>query len=297
MDVDHERGVISTLQNTSTESSDVNLPRTSTEDLSVTVDSNQVYHNRRQEAECGRGFQKKFATAPLGHGTAKVVLRKSDVNVVLSLRNAYYVPDSKNLLLHSQLEDEGYDLEYHGRSGRNVYKLWKDDEKVLHVARNKCGLYTFSAYNDFLPETYPVVKSAEWLGHTIFPKANISAVDGIANLQRWHERQGYLCPQYVKIMADRDLVTGTMFQRRVFSDCEACHVRKDGANAEKAVLVIADDHTRHTTVYPLKSKTATKTNAGMKRYIAWAERQFSGYLVLKEITDNGGEVMNAEMQS
>ncbi|KAG4226382.1 hypothetical protein PC116_g25210 [Phytophthora cactorum] len=41
MDVDHERGVISTLQNTSTESSDVNLPRTSTEDLSVTVDSNQ----------------------------------------------------------------------------------------------------------------------------------------------------------------------------------------------------------------------------------------------------------------
>ncbi|KAG3154210.1 hypothetical protein PC128_g22418 [Phytophthora cactorum] len=295
MDVDHERGVISTLQNTSTESSDVNLPRTSTEDLSVTVDSNQVYPNRRQEAECGRGFQKKFATAPLGHGTAKVVLRKSDVNVVLSLRNAYYVPDSKNLLLHSQLEDEGYDLEYHGRSGRNVYELWKDDEKVLHVARNKCGLYTFSAYNDFLPETYPV---------------------------------GYLCPQYVKIMADRDLVTGTMFQRRVFSDCEACHVRKEcapspmrqlergvtrknqvifadllfphhcsGANAEKAVLVIADDHTRHTTVYPLKSKTATKTNAGMKRYIAWAERQFSGYLVLKEITDNGGEVMNAEMQS
>ncbi|EGZ27099.1 hypothetical protein PHYSODRAFT_257313 [Phytophthora sojae] len=59
-----------------------------------------------QDTECVRGFKKKFAAAPIGHGTVQVVVKKGDLDVVLTLQDALHVPNSKNLLSHSQAEDQ-----------------------------------------------------------------------------------------------------------------------------------------------------------------------------------------------
>ncbi|GMF47618.1 unnamed protein product [Phytophthora fragariaefolia] len=67
-------------------------------------------------------------------------------------------------------------------------------------------------------------------------------------------------------------------------------------NAEKAALVIVDGYTRFTTVYPLKPKEAPAVNAAMKRYIAWAERQFADCKVLTIVSDNGRELNNDDMK-
>ncbi|OWZ18568.1 hypothetical protein PHMEG_0007312 [Phytophthora megakarya] len=40
--------------------------------------------------------------------------------------------------------------------------------------------------------------------------------DGVAKLQRWHERLAHTCPQHVMVMTDRALV-------------EACHIGKQKA--------------------------------------------------------------------
>ncbi|POM76986.1 Hypothetical protein PHPALM_5708, partial [Phytophthora palmivora] len=48
-------------------------------------------------ADCVRGFKKKFEATPVGHGTVQLVVKR----------------DSKNLLSHTQAEDQGYTVEYH----------------------------------------------------------------------------------------------------------------------------------------------------------------------------------------
>ncbi|KAG3238724.1 hypothetical protein PI124_g16315 [Phytophthora idaei] len=68
----------------------------------------------------------------------------------VTLYDVFYVPDSKNLLSHSQAEDQGYCVEYHGRRGDRKYEFWKDDEKLLEVGYDQYDLYTFAARNSFL---------------------------------------------------------------------------------------------------------------------------------------------------
>lgn len=65
------------------------------------------YHQFDSDAECVRGFRKNFAATPVGHGTVQVVVKRGDLDVVLTLRDVFHVPDSKNLLSHSQAEDQG----------------------------------------------------------------------------------------------------------------------------------------------------------------------------------------------
>ncbi|GMF15247.1 unnamed protein product [Phytophthora fragariaefolia] len=67
-------------------------------------------------------------------------------------------------------------------------------------------------------------------------------------------------------------------------------------NSEKAALVVVDDYSRFTTVYPLKSKEAPAVNAAMKRYIAWVEGQFTDCKVLTIVSDNGLELNNDDMK-
>ncbi|POM74710.1 LOW QUALITY PROTEIN: Hypothetical protein PHPALM_8291, partial [Phytophthora palmivora] len=163
------------------------------------------------DADCVRGFKKKFEATPVGHGTVQLVVKRGKLDVVLTLQDAFHVPDSKNLLSHTQAEDQGYTVEYHGRSGSRMYELWNDEEKLLDVGRDKCQQ----------------AKSNKKLRAPMRqPRVNISAADGCAALQRWHERLGHLCPQFVKIMVDRDLVKGMMLRQRTFDDCEACHLGK-----------------------------------------------------------------------
>ncbi|POM73720.1 Retrovirus-related pol Polyprotein, partial [Phytophthora palmivora] len=261
------------------------------------------------DADCVRGFKKKFEATPVGHGTVQLVVKRGKLDVVLTLRDTFHVPDSINLLSHT--EDQGYTVEYQGRSGSRMYELWNDEEKLLDVGNDKCQQ----------------AKSNKKLRAPMRqPRVNISAADGCAALQRWHERLGHLCPQFVKIMVDRDLVKGMMLHQRTFDGCEACNLWKERklsaqnrldrgierknevifadllfpeprtpSGNQKPVLVIMDGYTRYTTVYPLKSKEAPEVNPAMQRYIEWADRQFPAFKVTKVITDGGREFNNEEM--
>ncbi|KAG3094437.1 hypothetical protein PI125_g16578 [Phytophthora idaei] len=93
---------------------------------------------------------KQIAASPLGHGTVQVMVKQGASERTVTLYDVFYVPDSKNLLSHSQAEDQGYCVEYHGRRGDRKYEFWKDDEKLLEVGYDQYDLYTFAARNSFL---------------------------------------------------------------------------------------------------------------------------------------------------
>ncbi|RAW21318.1 hypothetical protein PC110_g22238 [Phytophthora cactorum] len=269
-----------------------------------------------KDAECVRGFKKALAANPVGHGTVQLVLQRGELDLVLTLRD---VPNSRNLLSNSQIEDQGYSVEYHGRSGANVYEVWKGSEKLFEVAPDKYGLFTFNVKNAFLSEHPGEVQVPESVCAAAQPRVNISATDGAADLQRWHERLGHLCPQLVKVMVDRDLVNGMMLRQRRVTHCEACHMGKERKPPTKksldreitrknevifadllfpdqaSVLVIVDGYSRFTTVYPLKSKSASEVNAAIQRYIEWGDRQFPNDKVRKVVSDGGGEFVNSKM--
>ncbi|KAE9033706.1 hypothetical protein PR002_g8535 [Phytophthora rubi] len=70
--------------------------------------------------------------------------------MTMNLLDAYHIPNCRNLLSHSQAEDQGYAVEYHGRSGQTKFELWRKDELIMEVGRGHHGMYTFNAMNDFL---------------------------------------------------------------------------------------------------------------------------------------------------
>lgn len=69
------------------------------------------------DAACVRGFKKRFTASPTGHETVQLVLQRGEVGLVLTLRDVFHVPKSRNFLQHTQGEDQGYAVEYHGPSG------------------------------------------------------------------------------------------------------------------------------------------------------------------------------------
>ncbi|OWY97752.1 Copia type Polyprotein [Phytophthora megakarya] len=180
-------------------------------------------------------------------------------------------------------------------------------------------MYFASAKNNFL----------EGLSNEKQPDiyVNFTLHDGVAKLQRWHERLAHTCPQHVLIMSDRSLVEGLTLESRTFQDCEACHLGKQKAKplsrsfdrdikhknqvvfadllfpetengtSYSAVLVIIDAFTRYITAYPIKTKGAGIVNALMKRYVSWSDRQHRDYPVREIITDNGPEFYNTEIDA
>ena len=62
-----------------------------------------------------------------------------------------------------------------------------------------------------------------------------------------------------------------------------------------AVLVIMDAFSRFITVYPIKTWNQNEVNPLIKRYITWAERQFTDCKIKTMFTDGGGEFVNTEM--
>ncbi|OWZ10218.1 hypothetical protein PHMEG_00016965 [Phytophthora megakarya] len=65
---------------------------------------------------------KKFVATPVGHRTVTIVVKRGELEVILTLQVAFYVPDSNNILSHSQAEYQDYAVEYHGRSANKVYE-------------------------------------------------------------------------------------------------------------------------------------------------------------------------------
>ncbi|POM60194.1 hypothetical protein PHPALM_30977 [Phytophthora palmivora] len=245
--------------------------KSDSKDLSVDATNVHIVSDRRyfvdyepfdNDADCARGFKKKFEATPVGHGTVQFVVKRGKLDVVLILRDAFHVPDSKNLLSHTQAEDQGYTVEYNGRSGSRMYELWNDEEKLLDVGRDKYGLFTFTAQNAFLTERCEQAKLNKKLRAPMRrPRVNFSAAD------------------FVKIMIDRDLVKGMMLRQRTFDDWTETFSPKQtrswnrtqneiifadllfpeprtSSGNQNLVLVIMNVYTRYTTVYPLKSKEA-----------------------------------------
>jgi hypothetical protein len=266
-----------------------------------------------------RGFKKQFAAAPAGHGTVELVVERNGRKETMNLLDAYHVPNCQNLLSHSQAEDQGFAVEYHGRSGQTKFELWREDVLIMEVGRDQHGLYTFDAKNDFLLAKKPKLPPKSSPAKTL--SGNISAADGAADLQTWHERLGHLCPRFLTTMVDKGLVKGMMLRQRLQVDCEACHMGKERKppakkridreisrknevifadllfpERDEPVMVIVDGYTRFTTVYPLKTKNAPEVNVEMIRYIEWADRQQPTCKVKKVITDGGGEFENDEMK-
>lgn len=149
------------------------------------------------------------------------------MGIILTLHNVFYIPDSKNLLSHSQAEVQVYAVQYQKQTGNKVYEMWKDGEKLLEVGQNKYDLSTFKAHNAFSPEGNHVGTASRKQDIAAAPTASITVVDRAANLQRRHERLGHLCLQYTKMLINRDLVTGMMLQQRLLDDCIDCRMRKE----------------------------------------------------------------------
>ncbi|OWZ13076.1 hypothetical protein PHMEG_00013665 [Phytophthora megakarya] len=140
-----------------------------------------------EPTNCVQGFKKKFAATSVGHGTVKIVEKRGELEVILTLQDVFHVPDSKNFMSNSQAEDQGYAVEYHGRSGdKNTSLTGNDDgDKTNEIVQPPISI----------------------------PWANISSVHGCATLQRWHQRLGHLCQQFLKIMVDRDLMDEMMLRQ------------------------------------------------------------------------------------
>ena len=111
-----------------------------------------------------------------------------------------YVPDSLNLISHTQAEDQGIIVEYCSRKGEKIYELRQNNETILESKRDDCGLFTFEALNNFQPV---MIGNSETLCKKEFsrPQVNHTRANRHA-VQRWHERLGHLNPQRVTIMAN-----------------------------------------------------------------------------------------------
>lgn len=256
-------------------------------------------------------------TEPEGVGTVEVWWKVLGKTVSVCLDDAYYVKGSENLVSHSKMEQQGFKIYYD--TDKHIYTAKKDGVLSMWVRCNSNGMFFVRATNEF------VGRSKHKQEPQVF--VNFALSDGVEDLQRWHERLGHMCPQHVQIMADRGLVDGLRLQKRVFSDCEPCHLGKQKARSLNkelergvkdknqlmfadlffppsqngsqyaAVLVILDAYTRYITTYPVKTKSAPEINALMRRYVNWAERQCPGYQVKEISTDNGGEFFNAEIDT
>ncbi|OWZ16395.1 Retrovirus-related pol Polyprotein [Phytophthora megakarya] len=265
-----------------------------------------------KDIDCGRGFKMKFAANPVGQGTVQIIVKRGYLDVVLMVRDVFHVPDSTNVLSHSQAKAKCYMIEYLGRLGKNMYEIWKGKDKLLGVGRDKYGLFLFAAENKFL------------VSKPDYKKQNAVQAPK-APPQAWHERLSHLGPQFVKIIIDRYLVEGMIPRQRSFEECEAYHIGKErkasakktlereikrknpvvfanllfpeakkSTGTQKPVLVIIDGYTRYTTVYLLISKEVPEVNLTRQRYIELADRQFT---VKKVITDGGGEFPNGTMNA
>ena len=62
---------------------------------------------------------------------------------------------------------------------------------------------------------------------------NVTARDGVADLQLWRKRLGHVCPQYIKLMVERKHVDGMQLSGCNVSDCKTCHLAKQVRNTSK----------------------------------------------------------------
>ncbi|OWZ07469.1 LOW QUALITY PROTEIN: hypothetical protein PHMEG_00020136 [Phytophthora megakarya] len=123
--------------------------------------------------------------------------------------------------------------------------------------------------------------------------ANFAVIDGVGDIDVWHERLGHTCQEYIRLMVNRGIATGIMVSRRgrltaqiatqatpndfqqindiAFADLLICGVHNGSRFI--AVLVVMDGFSRFVKIYILKSKDERAVTQNMQQYIPWAEQQ------------------------
>ncbi|RAW35204.1 hypothetical protein PC110_g8500 [Phytophthora cactorum] len=132
--------------------------------------------------------------------------------------DVYYSPEQTHLFSQSITTEQGFQIAYD--DALRKYTLM-NGEIPLQVLVQPCKLWTFTAENDFL-------LGKEALADRSIPTKmiNYAIRSGVADLQSWHERLGHICPQFVKQMADHNLVECMMLRKRSFDLCDACQLGK-----------------------------------------------------------------------
>ncbi|KAG3001501.1 hypothetical protein PC121_g17888 [Phytophthora cactorum] len=117
-------------------------------------------------------------------------MRVDDVN---------YSPKKTNLFLQSIATEQGLQIAYDDALRKSTVTM--KGEIALQVLVQPCKLWTFTAENGF-------VLGKEALADRSIPMkmVNYAIRDGVSDLQCWHERLGHICSQFVKQMADQNLV-------------------------------------------------------------------------------------------
>lgn len=240
------------------------------------------------------GVTPALASRIAGVGAVALATEVNGERLVVHLQDVFYVPGAEyGLLLPGLAAEQGFDFEYDRQT--RTFLVKKEGKTVIVATRNEA---TWEFHVTDPTEGYVTVSTQDQ------PMENVTAVEGVASLKLWHERLGHICPQYLKTMADKDMVKGmmlTQLQKEEISD--ACHIGKhkkkrlrkkldrglktpnqvvyahllipskgNGTRFE-AVLVIMDGYSRFVTVHMLTGKDSKVVNKRMKEYILWAERQ------------------------
>jgi transposase InsO family protein len=241
------------------------------------------------------------------------------------LSDVFYVPGAEYGLFSPGLAaEQGLEFDYQNDT---MNFLVSDLDHTVIVARPHDATWRFHVTHPSKAEN--VIPRDQFL-------ANLTAAEGVATLERWHERLAHTCPQYLKTMADKGLVRGMMLTRQQLGTCEACHIGKQKQKPHRkkldrklktpiqvvyadllipnkgnetryeAVLVILDGFSRFVTIHLLTSKARYVVNKHMMEYAMWTERQAgrgrngierSVFNVQQVLTDKGGEFVNDAMKN
>ncbi|OWY97968.1 hypothetical protein PHMEG_00031383 [Phytophthora megakarya] len=140
-------------------------------------------------------------------------------SIVFRVEKVYYSLQRKNLLSQSIAIGQGFQVSYDNTL--HQYTLSMNGSIALQTSVQPCKLWIFTGSNAFLVGTEESNDQS-----SLKMMVNYSLSDGVVDLQCWHERLGHICPQFVKQMADQNLVYGMMLTKRRFDLCEACQVGK-----------------------------------------------------------------------
>ncbi|KAE9310895.1 hypothetical protein PR003_g20157 [Phytophthora rubi] len=276
-----------------------------------------------EAARTVRGLSPSIISRIAGIGTVALVNEVDGEEVVMYVDNVFYVPDAEFGLFSPGLaHEQGFEFDY-DQATRSFLISWEGRRVV--VATPQEATWGFQASH---PSEGDIVRPG---GR---PLVNYTVAEGVGTLQRWHERMGHICPQYLKTMVDKGLVQGMMLTQRQQDTCDACHLAKqkkkkhrkklDRATKEpnqvvyadllfpgkgngsrfEAVLEIMDGYSRLVTVHMLKNKSSKVMNNYLKEYVLWAERQAGRMIkkvithkVMQVLTDKGGEFVNEAMEA
>ncbi|KAE9301123.1 hypothetical protein PF008_g22837 [Phytophthora fragariae] len=254
------------------------------------------------------GFADGVSAQAEGFGTILLASMIDEEMVFVFVEDVLYVPRAGCKLFSPGLAlDQGFKMSWDQDS--RIFGMSKDGAEVIRTTQEH-RLWTFNAHN---------------IGSTVSNKkvalkqqvvANFAVTDGVEDIDVWHERLAHTCPEYIRLMVDREMAKGIMLKKRGKVDCADCHFGKQrrktyrkklDRNVERvndlvfadllipglkngtqysAVLVIMDAFSRFVTTYLLKSRTEEEVNPRMQEYIAWAERQHGvrvGKVVTREV--------------